>query len=255
MKIQVLVATTNQNDHSIIEKMNIQTDALIGNQCAFNSVETFDWNGHNITFYNCAERGVGLNRNTTLMRANCDICLFADDDLVYVDGYKGVVEKVFLDHPDADIIIFNLLEESRNGKERFKNVKTVRVKWYNFMRYGAARIAARFSSLKESGIYFNECFGGGCEYRHGEDTLFLSDCLKKGLKIIAVPISLASLLEIRPSTWDCGYDDKFFLDQGRLYYAISRKWWKFLCFQDAIRHRKLYKKSWLSSYKLMKKWK
>ena len=89
MKIQVLVAAMNQTDHSLPEKMNIKCDAIIGNQCERNSIEKYIWNGHNIEYLNFAERGVGLNRNNALMRASGDICLFADDDMVYDEQKRG----------------------------------------------------------------------------------------------------------------------------------------------------------------------
>ena len=40
--------------------------------------------------------------------------------------------------------------------------------------------------------------------------LFLTACLKNGLKIYAVPTELAELTEERKSTWNCGYDEKYF---------------------------------------------
>ena len=107
MRIQVLVAAMHQTDHSLLEKMNIQTDAIIGNQCDRNEVEDFEWNGHRIKYLNFAERGVGLNRNNALMRADADICLFADDDMVYVDGYAEKILTAFNENPDADVIVFN----------------------------------------------------------------------------------------------------------------------------------------------------
>lgn len=254
MRIQVLVATMNQTDHSLLEKLNIQTDALIGNQCSENSVESFEWNGHQITYYNFNEKGVGLNRNNTLIRANCDVCLFADDDMVYLDGYDKIVTKAFADYPKADIIVFNLIENHSSGVKRYVIKKPTKVNYLNFLRYGAVRIAAKFRPLKENAIYYNECFGGGCEYRHGEDNLFLAECLKKGLKVIAIPVNLAELTEERVSTWNVGYDDKYFSDQGKFYSVLSKRWWKFLCLQDAIRHRKLFRKNWIESYRLMKMW-
>ena len=42
-----------------------------------------------IKSYGCLlnERGIGLSRNTALMRATADIILFADEDVTYKDGY------------------------------------------------------------------------------------------------------------------------------------------------------------------------
>ena len=250
MKIQVLVATMHQTDHSLLEKMNLQTDVIVGNQCDRNEIEEFEWNGHQIKYLNFAERGVGLNRNNALMRADGDICLFADDDMEYVDGYADKIEAAFRDHPKADVIVFNLIEKDSGRKQI---AKASRVGYLNYLRYGTARVAFRLKPVKAQGIYFNQCFGGGTEHAHGEDNLFLTACLNKGLKIYAVPVEIAELKDERPSSWNAGYDDKYLADQGVLYKTISRRWWRLLCLQDAIRRHGSYKRSIMSSYKLMTK--
>lgn len=45
MTVQVLVAAMNQTDHSLLKKMNIQSDVIVGNQCNHDSVEKFTWGG------------------------------------------------------------------------------------------------------------------------------------------------------------------------------------------------------------------
>lgn len=248
MKVQVLVAAMHQTNHSLLEKMNIQSDAIIANQCDRNEIEAFEWNGHRIQYLNFAERGVGLNRNNALMRASGDICLFADDDMRYCDGYAQMIINAFEEHPDADVIIFNLIE---NLPTRYVIKKATRVSYMNFLRYGTARIAVRNAMIRKNGIYFNQCFGGGTEHCHGEDNLFLADCLKRKLRVYAVPIFLAELTEERKSSWNNGYDEKYIRDQGVLYKTMFRTCWRLLCLQDAIRHHKRYERGWLESYRLM----
>lgn len=249
MKIQVLVATMNQTDHSLIEKMNIRTDAIVGNQCDRNSVETFELNNKTVTYYNFAERGVGLNRNNTLMRATADVCLFADDDMVYEDNYAETVENAFAENPQADVLVFNLIE---NVPTRKLITKKTKVGYLNYLRYGTARVAVRLDSVKKYGIYFNQCFGGGTEHCHGEDNLFLNSCLKNGLKIVAIPKYIATLTEERESSWNNGYGEKYLKDQGALYRAISRRLWRLLCLQDALRRgRRDYHLSWYRAYQIM----
>lgn len=248
MKIQVLVATMHQKDHSLLEKMHLKSDAIIANQCDANSLEEFEWNGHRVRYLNFAERGVGLNRNNALMRATGDVCLFADDDMVYVDDYVEKVKNTFEQYHDADVIAFNLKEPKIS---RYVIKKTYKVGLLNYLRFGAARVAVRLQSVREKGIYFNQCFGGGTEHSHGEDSIFLTDCLRKGLKMYAVPEYIAELTEERPSTWKSGYNEKYFRDQGALYKIISPRWWKLLCLQDALRHQRLYGCSWLKTYKMM----
>lgn len=237
MKVQVLVAAMHQSDHSLLEKMNIQSDAIVANQCDRDSVENFQWNGHNIRYLNFAERGVGLNRNNALMRADGDICLFADDDMRYCDGYAETLAKAFEQHPEADVLVFNLIEKdpTRSIIQKFS-----RVRFYNFLRYGTARFAVRNAAVQNHGIYFNQCFGGGTAHCHGEDNLFLAACLQKGLKVYALPEFVAELTEERPSSWNTGYDEKYLQDQGLLYRTLSRRWWILLCLQDVVRHYKKY---------------
>lgn len=250
MKIEVLVAAINQNDYSLLEKMKINSDVIVGNQCDKNNIEIFTYNGYNVKYLNFNERGVGLNRNNALMRATGDICLFADDDMEYVDNYCDIVQTAFHQYPDADIIVFNLEEVV---PKRYVIKKVEKVGYLNYLRYGTARIAVRLKSIKENGIYFNQCFGGGTEHCHGEDNIFLTECLKAGLKIYAIPEVIANLTEERESTWNAGYDEKYLIDQGYLYRAISKKWWKLLCLQDALRRgNRDYKKSWRDAYKIMR---
>ncbi len=248
MKIQVLVAAMNQIDFSLIEKMNIKSDAIVGNQCGRNSIEEFDVNGKRVVYLNFNEKGVGLNRNNALMRADADICLFADDDMVYEDDYVETVERAFLENPNADVVVFNLKEKVPTRKLITKKSK---VGYLNYLRYGTARVAIRLNSVKKYGIYFNQCFGGGTQHCHGEDNLFLNACLKNGLKIVAVPKYIATLTEERESSWNNGYDEKYIKDQGILYRTLSRKWWWLLCFQDALRRHKSYKRSFIDAYKMM----
>ena len=248
MKIQVLVAAVGQTDRSLPQKMNIQTDAIVANQCDENSVEQFEWNGHNVKYLNFVERGVGLNRNNALMRADADICLFADDDMVYADGYGETLERLFSENPTADVIIFNIKEKQVS---RYVIPKKMKVGYLNYLRYGTARVAVRLSSVKKNGIYFKQCFGGGTEYSHGEDNIFINSCLKKGLKVIAVPDFLAELTEERESSWNKGYDEKYIRDQGVLYRTLSRKWWRLLCLQDALRRHGSYNMSFYKAFKLM----
>lgn len=252
MQVQVLVATMNQIDYSLLEKMNIQTDAIVGNQCDRNAIEHFVYKGNNITYLNFAERGVGLNRNNALMRADADICLFADDDMVYVDNYHKLLKDAFINNPEADVIVFNVEEPNvENSSKRYRIKEVVKVHRLNYLRYGTARIAFRLKSVRENGIYFNQCFGGGTEHCHGEDNLFLTECLNKKLRIVAVPVSIATLTEERLSTWNQGYNKKYLRDQGALYRAISKRWWRFLCLQDALRRHNSYNMSALEAYKIM----
>ena len=245
---EILCVTMHQTDFSKLKQMNIHSDVVFANQADRTAFDEAEFEGHRARMITTATRGVGVNRNTALLYAEGDICLFADDDMVYCDGYAQTIAGAFEEHPDADVIVFNLIEPE---KTRYVIPKVAKVSYLNFLRYGTARMAIRTAVVRKHGICFNQCFGGGTEHCHGEDNLFLADCLKKGLKVYAVPVFLAELTEERQSSWNTGYGEKYLKDQGVLYRTMSRKYWRLLCLQDVLRHRNKYGMSWLEAYKLM----
>lgn len=252
MRVEVLVVTMNQRDHSLLDRMNIQSDAIVCNQCNRDEIEKFQYKGHNIRWFSFDERGVGLNRNNCLMRSNADICICADDDMVFVDNYENIVLKWFEKQPSADVLIFNLIEDKPT--HRRNNIKVTGINQFNYGKYGAARFVFKRESIFMNGIFFNLMFGGGATYSSGEDSIFLRDCLKKGLKVIAVPSSIAKLDDLRNSTWFCGYNDKFFFDKGVLYGLIYKRIAWFVAFYNCFRHRKgRYKEyGWKKAFAIMR---
>ena len=236
MKLQVLVSCMHQQDYSLLEKMNIQTDAIIINQCDINKFEDIKYRNNLVKFISLNERGVGKSRNNALLRADSDICLFADEDVSYVDGYEDIIIKAFKKNPDADIILFNL-ESTNKQRPIYQITKEKRVRKYNFLKYGTVRIAAKVSSLRKANVHFSLLFGGGTKYGSGEDSQFLKDCISRGLKIYASPKKIGYVSQ-DSSCWFEGYNEKYFHDKGALYYCISNKYSKLLCLQFLLRKRK-----------------
>ena len=91
----------------------------------------------------------------------------------------------------------------------------------NLGRYPAYSIAARRKPLTESGVRYSLLFGGGAPYSNGEDSLFLADCCRAGLKIYACTDDIGCE-QPRQSTWFNGYTEKFFFDRGVLFYFLYR---------------------------------
>lgn len=242
IKFEVLVSAMHQKDHSLIEKMNIQSDVIVINQCDFEDLTEFNYKGNRIRFFSSSERGVGLSRNTALFNSASDICLFADDDVVYVKGYKKIIIDAFEQNPYADMIVFNVLssEPDENRPDAIIS-KRKRLKWYNSLRYGTVQLAIRTNSAKSHDIHFSLLFGGGAKYSSGEDSLFISDFIKKGLKVYSDPAVIGHVTH-GESTWFNGYTDKYFIDKGAFYACLSKKFSKLLCFQFVIRHRNLFNK-------------
>lgn len=217
MKLQVLVSAVNEDTATLAERMNLESDAIIINQTDYFDYEEYKWNGRRIQCYSFQEKGVGLSRNNALLRAQADIVLFSDEDIVYDSGCEKQVLDAFEAHPEADFLLFNM----RVGESRatYHTDKYHRVHIWNAGRYPTYSFAVRREKLHAAHITFSLLFGGGARYSNGEDSLFLKDCLKYGLKVYAVPIELGMERE-RESTWFKGYTDKFFIDRGVLYHFL-----------------------------------
>lgn len=230
MKIQVLVSAVEQNMAALVEKMNISTPAVVVNQCDSYGYEEMEHNGAKIQCFSMPERGVGLSRNTALLHADAEVCLFSDEDITLTGDYAKEMEKAYREIPDADMILFNVKVSPK--RKTYWNTDIHRVNYRNYGRYPAYSISGKLDSLRRANVGYSLLFGGGARYSNGEDSLFLRDCLRAGLHIYTHTICIGEEKE-RESTWFHGYTQKFFHDRGVLYHFLYGKLakplaWRFL---------------------------
>lgn len=246
MVVETLVSTMHQKNLDIVNKMNIQTKAIIINQC--DSYGYIEDDIRSVQMYSFNEKGIGKSRNNALMRATGDICVLADDDEVFVDNYETIIKQAFLNNPKADLILFNV--PSTNKERPTVNIiKNKKVNSFNFMKYGAVNIAFKRESILKANVYFSLLFGGGAKYSAGEDTLFIHTCLEKGLNIFSDTAKIASVKQ-ESSSWFSGYNEKYFFDKGVFFASLSKKMAYALILQYAIRKHSLYKKDVSFKYAL-----
>lgn len=234
MKVQVLASVMNEEPDALIERMKLDSDAVIINQCGRLGYEERERRGHKIRFYSFPERGVGRSRNEAIMRADGDICLFSDGDIVYEPGYEESVRREFESRPDADMILFNVTVEE--ARRTYCITERKRVRWYNCGRYGAVSFAVRRESLLSSGVTFSLLFGGGARYSNGEDSLFLKEFMDRGYSVYTAPVTIARE-EPGASTWFQGYHEKFFRDRGVLYLFLYGRLHNVMALRFLLAHR------------------
>ena len=251
MGLQVLVAAVDKDVEKLADEMGPSSEAVIVNQCDRFGYCEYQHKGKKIRCFSMEGRGVGLNRNMALMQADGEICLFSDEDIVFDAGYEEKVLSVFAKNPEADLITFNFRVDP--SRATYHNDSYKRVRWYNYGRYPTYAVAARTAALRRANVCFSLLFGGGAKYSNGEDSLFLHDCLKKGLKLYASPECLGREV-YRESTWFKGYNEKFFRDRGVLYHHLYGKMAKLFSLRFLAAHRgeMLKETSFGRAYCLMK---
>lgn len=220
-ELEVLCVTMHQTDFSKIKEMNIHTDVVFANQADTNTYAECEFDGHKAKMVTTSTRGVGKNRNIALMYASAEYCLLADDDVVYDDDMAQRVLSEFEEHPDADVIIFHFdSDDSVRKLEKFKKTK----RWSRFkgLPFGGIRIAFRLKAVKKANVWFTTLFGGGCIFPSGEDSMFLTDLRRAGLRFYVSKETIGRV-SFATSTWFTGFDENYYYGKGAFYQAKRPK--------------------------------
>ena len=252
MSVQLLISCVDENIPELIEKLGLESPAVIVNQCGEDKEEHLKVQEVPVDIYYRNERGVGRSRNLALSKADQDICLFGDEDIVYVKGYEARIEAEFAAHPEADGIMFQV--EVTPERKTYQNDEWGKVTLLNCGRYPAYSMAFRREKLHKTGVKFSLLFGGGAPYSNGEDSLFIRQLIKAGMQIYKSPVCIGEEIP-RPSTWFTGYHDKFFFDRGVLYhflYGAMAPVWGFR-FVFTKRKEMCQQVPWTKAYQLLLK--
>lgn len=239
--VEYLVSTMHQKDFSLIERMNIKSDAIIVNQCDRYEYHEIKNGNFTIKWFNVNEIGVSRSRNLAFSKARADICLLVDDDEILEDECNLIISDAFAKNEKADLITFNV-ETIKGNKKRYINKEEKRLRVYNIMKYGAARIAFKRRVIEDARILFAPNFGPGAKYTSGEDSLFLYDCLKKKIRCYSSPLYIAKIDDSEgSSSWFNGFTKEYFYNIGQLYRTMSPNFCWIYVLRYVILHRSRFK--------------
>ena len=225
----------HNNDFSIIEKSNLnEVSTLVVNQCNTES-EHVEKQGIHTMIYT-ATRGLSVSRNIAINNSDADVCLISDDDETFITGLEQTVMDAYDQNADADVIIFRMLNRPTKLGDQPR-----RLGKYELLRVSSWQISFKLASVKGK-VAFDPNLGAGTGNGCSEENKFLLDCYDAGLKIIYVPVKIASVAQ-ESSTWFHGYDRKFFFNRGKTTrYILGFPISVFYAFHFLILKRKLYGK-------------
>lgn len=240
MKIEVIVSTMHQKSIDFYKKLNIETDCLIINQTDHHAYDELYDGDKKIRMISTDTRGSGVSRNLGLNNSKADIIIMADDDEVFERGYKKMVEDEFKAHPQVDFFVFKTLI-IKNGKETVKVKKEEDLSLYNSLKYGTIHFVFKRESIAKKNLSFSTYFGAGSPNGGGEDSLFIADAHRKGLKLRTSTKLLAKIYNDQ-STWFEGYNEKFFYNKGKLSRALFPRLYRLYIDQYLLRHKEYFEK-------------
>lgn len=226
----------HQTDFSLIKESCITGDVLMINQADDDCTVELQQEGQRIRMITSPERGLSRSRNMAIQNSEGDICLICDDDEKMVQGYESLILETFARIPDADVIAFNV----ENKVTRLK-AKQQKLGYLNCLKIASYQIAFRRKSILDKKIQFEPYMGAGSGNGGSEENKFLWDCLRSGLNIYYLPVTIAVLHE-KSSTWFFGYDKTFFYQRGAATrYMMGRLLSVFYGIYYLLRKRALYK--------------
>ena len=208
MKFEILMSCMHQTDDSLIRKSGITGNVTVVNQCDTNGYYQVKTDFGIANVYSTTQRGLTKSRNMAIEKSDADICLLSDDDEVFVENYESKIIETYEALPQADIIIFKMLNRLPSFSDEVQELKFPQI-----MKVSSWQISFRRDSLMKSGVRFDELLGAGTGNGAEEELKFLLDCQKHNLRIFYVPIEIASVSQTA-STWFEGYNEKFFENRG-----------------------------------------
>ncbi len=236
MRLQVLLSIMNDsNPIKKIEKMNIKCNYVIVNQVLNKKIKLTNDSYKNSKIISVNDRGLSKSRNLALKNSTDEILLFSDDDMSYVDDLESKIISAYEKYDDADAIAF--IVKNINRKIKYKVSK---INFFQSLKISSVQLTVKSSSIKNNNILFDENFGSGSKYFMGEENIFLSDCLRKKMKIYFVPIEIGELHFLNNSKWFKGYNYEYFLSKGAVFYRISNLIYPLLILLFAFRKKSLY---------------
>lgn len=190
MKVQVLMSTMNLKSVTDLpaglnKLINDNVKCTVINQSEgskFNYIS----DQNDIKIHSFSEKGISKSRNRNLQLLHEKIGLITDQDIMFKTGFQDLIIEAFEQDPGADIITFQIEDEQGKPFKKYKQHSF----WMNqrdIMKVSSVEIAFKTRAIMENKIKFDEEFGLGSMFPTGEETIFLSDALHKGLKIKYVP--------------------------------------------------------------------
>lgn len=139
-----------------------------------------------------SHKGLSRNRNASIDAATAPLALIADDDVLYTGSSLRQLIEMFSLHPGADILLCRSVRGDGGAFKPHPHTPTPlsgQPKGYFVISF---EIAFRTGRVRESGVRFNEFFGIGAPLPMGEESVWLTDAVRSGLRALLVPVTICT---------------------------------------------------------------
>lgn len=146
-------------------------------------------------------RGVAKSRNAVLQNASGKYLIFGDDDIAFDEAALNQLIDYFESHPECSIIMAQTVDETGVLRKSYPS-KQHKLTRFNSAKAATYEMMIRVDAIKSKGVSFDESFGAGVPNFLGDEYIFITDALKKGLRGTFLPMQVAiHPKESSGSTW------------------------------------------------------
>ena len=168
-KTEILLSCMFLSDsEEMIKRSHITSDTVIINQCDEDGYKEENIGAAFVRTFSVKDRGLTKSRNLAISKSDADICIVCDDDEVFSDGYEKAVENAYDSLPDADVIIFDMVNRPLKWGDTVKKLG-----YRDIMSVSSWQITFRREKLLAAGVRFDENMGAGSGNGAEEEFRFL----------------------------------------------------------------------------------
>jgi glycosyltransferase involved in cell wall biosynthesis len=191
--LEILISTKNRCNFDFLDVMFPFRHFSTFNILIINQSENTSLNSDfkTVRVINSNEKGLSKSRNLAFNNASKQICLIADDDVVYSSNFDSEIINTFNNNPKSSIISFNHKRIGKNQAENTAKVLYTHSK-KSIENVCSFEIAFRLKDIKEHAVRFNEDFGLGSYFETADEYLFLRDAMRQKLHILCCPSIIVS---------------------------------------------------------------
>ena len=136
------------------------------------------------------EKGLSKSRNCAIDAVKEGICIITDDDVVFPQNFESSILDAYGANPDADIITFQA--QTPDGEDfKHYNLASFTHTQRSVARVSSIEITFKVDAVRTANVRYDEAFGLGSTFATSEEYIFLSDALKRGLKAVFIPQTIA----------------------------------------------------------------
>ena len=185
ISLEILISTKDRDNLDFLNNIFVNNNAHSNPILIINQTQNLNFScphSDNINLINVNEIGLSKSRNLAIENAKADICLLADDDIVYENNFESIILNAFNLNPTADIITFKMNDFKGNSFKDYPIIKKHNKKSLSFVN--SVVIAFRRNSIISNKVFFDENFGLGSTFQTADEYVFLRNALNLNLNIV-----------------------------------------------------------------------